>query len=247
MKLEQIDKSTLTLDQLMTMKNELYYIGMNLDLNKAYMRPLTEVINRASDPFDSEYLIVKIASGSAEVVEVKADEDDELEPPVDKVRDKPLRTWERQSYKVSCIKKDGSIMLEGRPKGEIRVSFSDKEDAQAYWERIREIFYKNVSHADAISVDNLYAELGFTEEDLPSDYSKEEGDKWGYLTIEHGPVKYVSDVSKTKNSKLWGFTVKRPIKIYGMMETKWWEKHKKLQEEEYGESINSSRLDGGLS
>lgn len=249
MKLELLDKSTLTLDQLMAMKNELYYIGMNLDLNKAAMRSLTDVINRASDPFgsDSEYLIVRITSGSPEVIETKINEDEELEPPADKIRDKPLRTWERQSYKVNCIKKDGSIMIEGRPKGEIRVSFSDKEDAQAYFERIRDIFYKNVSHADAISVDNIYSELGFAEEDLPSDYSKEEGDKWGYLTIEHGPVKYISEVSKTKNSKLWGFTIKRPIKIYGMTETKWWEKHKKLQEEEYAENINGAAVDGRLS
>lgn len=247
MKLELLDKSILTLDQLMSMKNELYYIGMNLDLSKAAMRPLTEVINRASDPFGSDYLIVRITPGSPETMETKIKEDEELEPPVDKVRDKPLRTWERQSYKISCTKKDGSIMIEGRPKGEIRISFSDKENAQEYFEGIREIFYKNVSHADAISVDNLYSELGFTEEDLPSDYSKEEGNKWGYLTIEHGPVKYISEVSKTKNSKLWGFTIKRPIKIYGMTETKWWEKHKKLQEEEYAENISDAAMDGGLS
>lgn len=249
MKLEQIDKNTLTLDQIIKLKKELYVIGYDSDLNRAGMCPLVDVISRVSDIFDGEHVVVRISMGNETVCQapIKIDTEEELEPPVDKVRDKPLRTWERQSYKVNCIKKDGSIMLEGRPKGEIRVSFSDKEDAQAYFERIREIFYKNVSQADAISVDNLYAELGFTEEDLPSDYSKEEGDKWGYLTVEHGPIKYISEVSKTKNSKLWGFTVKRPIKIYGMTDTKWWEKHKKLQEEEYGESINSARMDGGLS
>lgn len=248
MKLEQLDKNALTLDQIIKMSKELYVIGYDPTLNRAGMCPLADVIGRDTIAFDCDHIIVRINSGETVIpVLAKTDTEEELEPPVDKVRDRPLRTWERQSYKVNCIKKDGSIMLEGRPKGEIRVSFSDKEDAQAYFERIREIFYKKVSDADAISVDNIYAELGFTEEDLPSDYSKEEGNKWGYLTIDHGPIKYISEVSKTKNSKLWGFTIKRPIKIYGMTETKWWEKHKKLQEEEYGESINSARMDGGLS
>lgn len=248
MKLEQLDKNTLTLDQIIKMSKELYLIGYDPVLNRAAMCPLSNVLGRDTIAFNGDHIVVRINSGE-EVPQVlpKIDTEGEIEPPVDKVRDKPLRTWERQSYKVCCIKKDGSIMLEGRPKGEIRVSFSDKDDANAYFERIRDIFYKNVSNADAISVDNLYAELGFTEEDLPSDYSKEEGNKWGYLTIEHGPVKYISEVSKTKNSKLWGFTIKRPIKIYGMTETKWWEKHKKLQEEEHGESNVCARLDGGLS
>ena len=236
MKLEQLDKNTLTLDQIIKMKKELYFIGYDPDLNRAAMCPLADIIGRTTDMFGLEHMVVRIGSWEDQVAEpcpTKIDTHNvELEHQVDNVRVKPLRSYERRTYKINSIKKDGSIMIEGRPKGEIRVSFSDKDDAQAYFERLREIFYENVSHADIITIDNIYTELGFTKEDLPADYSKDEGDKWGYLTVKNGPIKYISSINKTKNSKLWGFTIKKPIRIYGMTDTKWWEKHKKLQEED---------------
>ena len=244
MRLEVVNKDQLTLDALMRMRNSLYCISALGDTEIVTMKPLTDVISysSAANPFDTDnYLIVKIIVKEDSELLVQADKstppsigegsEKELEPPEDIVRDKPLKTWERQSYKVNCTRNDGALMIEGRPKGEIRVSFNDKEDAQAWFEHIREIFYTKHSQADAISVANIYDELGLTDEDFPSDYTREEGEKWGYLTVEHGPIKYISEVSKTKNSKLWGFTIKRPIKIYGMTESGWWKKQQQLKEE----------------
>ena len=142
--------------------------------------------------------------------------DKELPPPVDKKRDKPRRMYERLTYKFDGWSSDGKCRVDSRPDGSIRVSFHEKDDALEYRDYFREQFYISNTGADALSVDSIYSDLKLVNPDGTPMYDYESCRKWGYVSQDHGTCKYISEVSKTIGLDMFGFTLKRPVKLYGM-------------------------------
>lgn len=209
MDVKVIDRASLTFNNLVTYKDQLFVINLNGDIPA--MEPLT--LSNVND--DSVILRIydknhfRFGSGDISTSNAVDENEEELPPPPDPVRDKPLRTWTRLTYKLDEISEDGERMVEARPDGSIRVSFSNKDDAQSYRDYIREQFYISKTGADALTIGSIYQELKFVN------YDEVECAKWGYLSMDHGTCKYISDVSKTAKTGMFGFTLKRPIKLYG--------------------------------
>ena len=209
MDVKVMDRASLTFNNLVYYKNQLFVINLKGDIPS--IEPLT--LDNVNDDsvilriYDKNHL--RFGNGDILASNVIAETEEELSPPPDPVRDKPLRTWTRLTYKLDEISDDGDRMIEARPDGSIRVSFANKDDAQSYRDYIREQFYISKTGADALTIGSIYDELKFVN------YDKIECSKWGYLSLDHGTCKYISDVSKTAKTGMFGFTLKRPIKLYG--------------------------------
>jgi hypothetical protein len=206
-----MDMSTLTFESAMRHRNELYSIVIEDD--KPTLKPLS---------LDSGIgaVLLKITTDEKkttnDISEEKKPEEVESVPQVDKKRDKPHRTWEKLTYKFDGYSDNGQIKVESRPDGSIRISFKEKADAQTYRDYFRERFYASNNGADAISVKSIYDDLHLVNEDGMPKYDVIECGRWGYLSLDGGTCKYISEVSKTIGLDMYGFTIKRPIKLYGI-------------------------------
>ncbi len=157
---------------------------------------------------NNDFLIVKITDGKmGEEVEDKSEEVPET-PAIEEMRHRRTRVANR-TYKLNSNNKDETIFVEYRPgTGAIRVNFKDKESAQTYFEYFREQFYTGTTGASVITVSNIYKDLNLVN------WKEEDCDDWGWYTQDFGPCRKISEVLKTKNTKMYGFTLKCPEKLY---------------------------------
>lgn len=206
-----IDVSTLPFNMITDNKDKLYSVVI---INGSpVLKPLS--INNAKYALATLWVDIDETNSSKEVDVLKGFNQSQVsikesQPPVDKKRDKPIKTWVRQTYKIDSSNEQKTIFVTGRREGHIRVSFTNKDSAQNYYERIRELFYAKVSGADALTVGSIYDLLGIVN------YDKDECAKWGYLCLDGGTCRYISEVNKTVGEgEYWGFTLKHPIKLYG--------------------------------
>lgn len=201
-----MDMSTLTFESAMKHKDELYSIV--LENGEPVLKPLS---------LDSGLgaVLLRIKKDGAEM-DIPKIEEAETAPPEDKKRDKPHRTWEKLTYKFDGYSDNGQIRVESRPDGSIRISFKEKADAQTYRDYFREQFYASNNGADAVSVKSIYGDLHLVNGDGSPKYDVIECGRWGYLSLDGGTCKYISDVSKTIGLDMYGFTLKRPTKLYGI-------------------------------
>ncbi len=201
-----MDMSTLTFESAMKHKDELYSIA--LENGEPVLKPLS---------LDSGLgaVLLRIKKDGAEM-DIPKIEEAEAAPPEDKKRDKPHRTWEKLTYKFDGYSDNGQIRVESRPDGSIRISFKEKADAQTYRDYFREQFYASNNGADAVSVKSIYGDLHLVNNDGSPKYDVIECGRWGYLSLDGGTCKYISDVSKTIGLDMYGFTLKRPTKLYGI-------------------------------
>ena len=88
------------------------------------------------------------------------------------------------------------------------MNFKDKESAQAYFDYFREQFYTSTTGASVITVSNIYKDLNIVN------WNPEDCDDWGWYTLDGGTCRYISDVRKTRNTKMFGFTLSKPTKLY---------------------------------
>lgn len=211
MNVKIMDMSNLTFESAMKHKDELY--SLTMEDGKAILRPLSldsgigSVLLRIIEDDIPEKVLENTADKIKEI---------EAEPPVDKKRDKPHRTWEKLTYKFDGYSDNGQIRVESRPDGSIRISFKEKADAQTYRDYFREQFYASNNGADAVSVKSIYGDLHLVNNDGSPKYDVIECGRWGYLSLDGGTCKYISDVSKTIGIDMYGFTLKRPTKLYGI-------------------------------
>lgn len=208
MDVKVMDISTLTFTSAMKHKNELYSIVLGKDGNPKLV-PLS-----LDAPGNS--VLLKITMDNATKFQTVSDEEVEIDPPVDKKRDKPIKVWERLTYKFDGYSENEIIKVESRPNGSIRVSFNEKADAEKYREYFRDHFYASTNHADAVSITSIYQELKLVNKDGEPKFDVVECRRWGYPSIDHGPCTYISEVSKTIGCAMYGFTLKRPQKLYGI-------------------------------
>ena len=207
MDVKVMDISTLTFASAMKHKDELYSVTVGKD-GKPKLEPLSLENGLGG-------VLLKITMNEPEKVHIQKD-DVEIAPPEDKKRDKSRRVWERLTYKFDGYSENEMIKVESRPDGSIRISFKEKADAQTYRDYFRENFYTSNNHADAVSVKSIYEDLKLVNKNGEPKYDAIECSKWGYLSVDHGTCKYISDVSKTIGCDMFGFTLKRPQKLYGL-------------------------------
>ena len=195
MKIEMINPESLTLTNMMDNMSELYFLHMSDELGKPILTPMS--VGSIGLLKDDSLLVRIIPAIEQETVE---------EPKPKSVRTRKHR--EMLTYKVFAKDPTESIIAEVRPDGDIRVSFKDKESAQAYFEYFREQFYTSTTGASVITVSNIYKDLNLVN------WLPENCDDWGWYTLDHGTCRYIMEVTKTRNTKLWGFTLKRPTRLY---------------------------------
>ena len=220
MNLEVLNPDKLSLNELVANMNNLYYITTG----DTYMETRGEsgqLLSRTSKGLglwpvskhgvmslqDRDYLIVKITNNGADIPETIEDIETE-ELIVEKTKPKRTRSANR-TYKLNSHDSKELIFVEFRPTtGDIRVNFKDKESAQAYFEYFRDQFYTSTTGASVITVSNIYDDLNLVN------WKREDCDDWGWYTQDYGPCRKITDVLKTKNSKMYGFTLKCPEKLY---------------------------------
>ncbi len=210
MNVEIIDMSNLTFETAMRHKSELYSLSM---------KDGTPIIKPLSLESGAIEVLLRITEKPTNVVGKdisKSTKEVEVAPPVDKKRDKPHRAWEKLTYKFEGYSDNGQIKVEPRPDGSIRISFKEKADAQMYRDYFREQFYASTNGADAVSIKSIYGDLHLVNSDGSPKYDVIECGRWGYLSLDGGTCKYISDVSKTIGIDMYGFTLKRPTKLYGI-------------------------------
>lgn len=117
---------------------------------------------------------------------------------------------EQLTYKYDGTDTSGNIHVKFRSEsGGIRISFNDKESAEAYFDYFREQFYTHTTGASVITVSNIYDDLHVVN------YDKEACNDWGWYTLDGGTCRYISSyVTKDKDAKRYGFTLKRPTRLY---------------------------------
>ena len=192
MRLDVIDPKTLTLTDMIADMNNLFYLHIPQDMCKPVLTPM----NRGSIALLSDdALIVKILLG---------DQEEADEAPVQEEKSQNDRSL---TYKLFSNDPTESIFVEFRPEG-IRVNFKDKESAQAYFDYFREQFYTSTTGASVITVSNIYKDLNVVN------WNPEDCDDWGWYTLDGGTCRYISDVRKTRNTKMFGFTLSKPTKLY---------------------------------
>lgn len=203
MNIEIIDPSTLTLNDAIKHQYSLYYITKNPNngINPYNLKSLSK---EGLEIPNAEYILCKI---------IADDEEPEAEPLPDKKRDKPAKPYERLTYRCETQDASGNIFVDCRPDGTIRVNFKDKESAKAYMEYIRELFYHSTSGTDYLTVFYIFKEL--RQVDIPDD-ARKASETWGYPTLDGGECRYISEVAKTRDKNMFGFTLKRPQKLYGV-------------------------------
>lgn len=201
MKLTIVDPSTLSLTDMMNGMSELYFLHVEDALSKPVLTPMgLGSLNILND----DSLLVRVVLGE------EMEENEEI--PV--VEEKPKRAYGNRyttslTYKLNSNDPTESIFVNFSPGNSgIRVNFKDKESAQAYFEYFREQFYTRTTGASVITVSNIYKDLNVVN------WNPEDCDDWGWYTIDYGPCRHISEVKKTKNTKLWGFTLSKPKKLY---------------------------------
>lgn len=211
MNVKIMDMSNLTFESAMRHRNELY--SLTMEDGKPILKPLSldsgigSVLLRITEDNPANDDTEDIPQETKEV---------EVAPPADKKRDKPHRTWEKLTYKFDGYSDNGQIRVESRPDGSIRISFKEKADAQTYRDYFREQFYASNNGADAVSIKSIYGDLHLVNNDGSPKYDVIECGRWGYLSLDGGTCKYISDVSKTIGIDMYGFTLKKPTKLYGI-------------------------------
>ena len=192
MRLDVIDPKTLTLTDMIADMNNLFYLHIPEGMGKPVLTPM----NKGSIALLSDdALIVKILLG---------DQEEADEAPVQEEKSQNDRSL---TYKLFSNDPTESIFVEFRPEG-IRVNFKDKESAQAYFDYFREQFYTSTTGASVITVSNIYKDLNVVN------WNPEDCDDWGWYTLDGGTCRYISDVRKTRNTKMFGFTLSKPTKLY---------------------------------
>lgn len=207
MRLEVLDPSTLTLDYAIRNQYSLYYITRNPD-NGIKPYEFKALAKEGLELPKAEYILCCITHD---------DEDNEPEaiPPVDKKRDKPVKSYERLTYRCNTSDETKNIFVDCRPDGSIRVNFKDKDSAKVYQEYIREMFYSRVS-GDYLVLNTIFHELRQVNKNDEEKEAREASKTWGYPTQDFGEIKYISEVAKTRDANFFGFTLKRPQKLYGV-------------------------------
>lgn len=192
MRIETVNPESLTLACLMMNKaSELYFLHMSDELSKPILTPISV---GSFSLLTEDSLLVRITL------------DEEAQP--EETATKTRKPRESLTYKLFSNDPTESIFVEFRPDGDIRVSFKDKESAQAYFEYFREQFYTGTTGASVITVSNIYKDLNLVN------WKPEDCDDWGWYTQDCGHCRHITDVTKTRNSKMFGFTLKRPTKLY---------------------------------
>lgn len=190
MRIERIDPATLSLADLVNAPEGLYHITPNMD-GGYIMGPLE---GTSLSFLQNEYLIVRVG-----------DDEDFVPQPVEK----PIRKRENLTYKIESHDSTESIFVAFRPEnGGIRISFKDKDAAEMYFNYFREQFYTSKTGASVITVSNIYSDLGLVN------WNHEDCDDWGWYTLDGGTCRYITEVTKTRGTKMWGFLLKRPTKLY---------------------------------
>lgn len=206
MNVSVVNPETLSLKDLMANMSELYYLHMEDTLSKPILTPVSiGTLNLLNE----DSLLLKIIPGEVEA-----------EPEAEKPKSKPRGWREKRTYAFTGYDPTGAIYVEfrktGTNDGDIRVNFKDKESAQAYFEYFREQFYTGTTGASVITVSNIYKDLNLVKKDEnnPDGWDPTECDDWGWYTIDHGTCRMITEVLKTRNMKMYGFTLKRPTKLY---------------------------------
>ena len=197
MRLEQLNPKELTLDYVMKNQYELFYI---LEQEGNSINPY-KFQSFAKDglalPKDN-YILVRITSDIEEL---------ELATTTEIEKEKKPRFV--RTYRYDGVSSDGIVEVETRINGEIRVNFKDKESADLYYNYIRDFFYKSTTGADWLTVSTIFKELKLVN------WNPEDCDDWGWPTLDHGTLRHMTDVKKTFNKKMYGFTLSAPQKLYG--------------------------------
>lgn len=206
MVLEVLDPKKLSLNDMMLGLDELYFLHFSPEVistgeSRNPGQPVLTPMNTGSlGLLSEESLILKITS--------EEDTDEEVVEEPTEIKTRRTRAPYR-TYKLYSHDPTENIFVEFRPQeGDIRVNFKDKESAQAYFEYFREQFYTSTTGASVITVSNIYKDLNLVNWD-PKD-----SDDWGWFTLDAGKCRYITEVLKTKNTKMWGFTLKHPVKLY---------------------------------
>ena len=198
MRITEIDPATLSLADLDNDSQGLYIIVPNSEGSSYELKSMD---NFSLSFMKMEHLIVRISS-----------DDIFEEAPV--VEEKPKRGYSTRgtfplTYKFFGCDPTESIFVDFKPEsGGIRISFNDKESAQAYFNYFREQFYTSTTGASVITVSNIYKDLNVVN------WNPEDCDDWGWYTLDNGTCRYISDVRKNKNNKKFGFTLSKPTKLY---------------------------------
>lgn len=169
---------------------------------------MRKVTDKSLDFLNEDHMILMIVSGdeNEDELDLSMPEKDETKEP-DKAE--PSRKREERTYALNSSDPTESIFVEFKPtRGEIRVNFKEKECAEVYFNYFREQFYTRTTGASVITVSNIYQDLGIVN------WNKEDCDDWGWYTIDSGTCRHISEVRKTKNSKMFGFTLSHPTKLY---------------------------------
>lgn len=199
MRLLTHDPTLLTLDLMLKMHDELYYITPNEDGKMELVALDDKGIFSCSD---KEHLLVQIIAEKPKVIP------DEVSTPIIK----EPRRYEARGYKLESSNKDKTIHVATKPDGTIRVSFVNKSDAETFFDVFRERFYKARSHVDFITIDTIYNDLDVVNS-IDTDIINE-WRTWGYPTLEGGRCTCMSpQVNITKGTRYWGFTLGKPKRI----------------------------------
>lgn len=200
MNIKRINPETLTLTELNHNAHCLYCLTS--EPNKRYGEQparrhyeLKPLINHSLEVLGRDHILLLITDDDEEV--------EESEAPTEK------RKREERTYALNSSDPTESIFVEFKPtRGEIRVNFKEKECAEVYFNYLREQFYTRTTGASVITVSNIYQDLGVVN------WNKEDCDDWGWYTLDSGTCRHISEVRKTKNSKMFGFTLSHPTKLY---------------------------------
>lgn len=193
MNLEIINTGEMTFDQVLAEKDSIYI----LHRNGLGAPTLTAFTKMGSLNISSDKLILKITDGDQEEI-------------VKPVEEQPRKRVPKRTYKIDSWDDKKIIEVESRIDGSIRVNFKEKESANLYFDYIRDFFYKSTTGADWLSVSTIYKELKIVN------WEPENCDDWVWPTLDGGTCRYISEVAKTKNKHMWGFTLTPPQKFYGM-------------------------------
>ena len=231
MKLEQLNPEQMTFDFVIKNQYSLYYI-LESDSGITPFRLVSFAKEGLALPTDN-YILVRLTRTSEEETEIK----EELKPePVKPATTTPNRVprGSRNEYKFNGTNDKGTVKIypttAARLYGGIRISCATKDEAHEYFEYIREQFYDR--DVATISIPSIFEDLGVNKERLEKDFPN--ASRWGYMTLDHGPCKYITtdDVTKNKNDSWFGFTLVAPIIINGLEESGWYAKKKEIYEEE---------------
>lgn len=201
MNLEVLEARNMTIEQAIDHQDELYFIYFASD-GKPTLAPFGQVM------FDKRYNKIQALENKL-LLKIDQNEATEKDIPVKDPEKRPRKTYERRTYKLDCICEGGAIEIESRIDGSIRVNFKDKESAQLYRDHFRDMFYKHNTDADWLTVSTIYKECRAVN------WESKNCDDWAWPTVDYGTVRYITDVLKTKNKKMYGFTFTPPKKLYG--------------------------------